>query len=82
MSVPLHSVPADGEEMATLEHTAGSFEDFFREEHAGLFRALCLVTGSRQEAEDIMQIALLRCSSCGSAWQRWSTRKGSSTGSP
>ena len=65
MSVPLHSVPADGEEMATLEHTAGSFEDFFREEHAGLFRALCLVTGSRQEAEDIMQIAFMK------VFERW-----------
>src|SRR6266581_2252239 len=33
MGVPLHSVPAHGEETATLEATAGSFEDFFREEH-------------------------------------------------
>jgi len=44
---------------------AADFESFFRAEHAGLFRALCLVTGSRQEAEDVMQVAFLR------VFERW-----------
>ena len=65
MGVPLHSVPPHDEETATLEPAAGSFEDFFREEHAGLFQALCLVTGSRQEAEDILQIAFMK------VFERW-----------
>jgi RNA polymerase sigma-70 factor (ECF subfamily) len=42
-----------------------SFEDFFRAEHARLFGALCLVTGNRHEAEEIMQDAFLRL------WERW-----------
>ena len=42
-----------------------SFEVFFAEEHARLFGALCLVTGDRSEAEEIMQDAFLRL------WERW-----------
>jgi DNA-directed RNA polymerase specialized sigma24 family protein len=34
-----------------------SFEVFFASEHARLFGALCLVTGDRSEAEEIMQDA-------------------------
>jgi RNA polymerase sigma-70 factor (ECF subfamily) len=41
------------------------FEDFFGAEHARLFGALCLVTGDRFEAEEIMQDAFLRI------WERW-----------
>lgn len=41
------------------------FEAFFRAEHARLFRALYLVTGSVEEAEDLMQQAFL------SVWERW-----------
>lgn len=41
------------------------FEEFFRSEYARLFRALCLVTASRDEAEDVMQEAFLRL------WERW-----------
>ena len=37
-----------------------SFEEFFHEEHVRLFRALCLVTGSRDEAEEVSQNAFLR----------------------
>lgn len=36
-----------------------SFEDFFDAEHPRLFRALCLVTRNRHEAEEIMQDAFL-----------------------
>ncbi len=42
-----------------------SFEVFFASEHARLFGALCLVTGDRSEAEEIMQDAFLRL------WERW-----------
>jgi RNA polymerase sigma factor (sigma-70 family) len=42
-----------------------SFEEFVGAEHARLFRALYLVTGSRQEAEEIMQDAFL------ALWERW-----------
>ena len=42
-----------------------SFEDFFEIEHGRLFGALALVTGDRQEAEDVMQEAFLRM------WERW-----------
>src|SRR5438270_4658474 len=42
-----------------------SFEEFFRAEHVRLFRALYLVTGSVQEAEDLMQESFVR------VWERW-----------
>jgi RNA polymerase sigma factor (sigma-70 family) len=48
-----------------VEGTAETFEDFFRETHGALFRALSLVTGSRQEAEDVMQIAFMK------VFERW-----------
>ena len=45
--------------------TESSFEDFFERYHRRLFAGLCLVTGSRDEAEDVMQEAFLQ------VWQRW-----------
>ncbi len=44
---------------------ASSFETFFEVEHDGLYGALILVTGNRQEADELMQDAFLR------VWQRW-----------
>ena len=41
------------------------FEDFFRGEHVRLLRALYLVTGNRQEAEELTQEAFLR------VWEKW-----------
>jgi RNA polymerase sigma-70 factor (ECF subfamily) len=41
------------------------FDDFFREEHERLFKALYFVTGSRADAEELMQDAFLRL------WERW-----------
>jgi len=41
------------------------FESFFQAEHARLLRALFLVTGNRQEAEELMQDAFL------AVWERW-----------
>ena len=41
------------------------FEDFFRGEHVRLLRALYLVTGDRQEAEELTQEAFLK------VWEKW-----------
>ena len=41
------------------------FDDFFREEHERLFKALYFVTGVRADAEELMQDAFLRL------WERW-----------
>jgi RNA polymerase sigma-70 factor, ECF subfamily len=56
-----------GEEVVETEvaEEPRSFELFFADEHARLFGALCLVTGNRSEAEEIMQDAFLRL------WERW-----------
>jgi RNA polymerase sigma-70 factor (ECF subfamily) len=56
MGVPAAEVPVP---------VAGSFEDLVRAESARLFRALCLITGNRQESEEIMQDAFL------AIWERW-----------
>jgi RNA polymerase sigma-70 factor, ECF subfamily len=48
---------------ADMPHAADqgrTFEEFVAEEHVRLFGALCLVTGDRYEAEDIMQDAFVR----------------------
>ena len=41
------------------------FEEFFAAESQTLFRRLCLVTGNRAEAEELMQDAFLK------VWERW-----------
>jgi RNA polymerase sigma-70 factor, ECF subfamily len=41
------------------------FEAFFEDNRARLFGAMCLVTGNRQEAEEITQDAFLKL------WERW-----------
>ena len=42
-----------------------SFEDFFEQTHQRLFGGLCLITGNRHEAEEVMQDAYLK------VWERW-----------
>jgi RNA polymerase sigma-70 factor (ECF subfamily) len=42
-----------------------SFEDFFEAESPALFRRLCLITGNRHEAEEVMQDAFLNM------FERW-----------
>jgi RNA polymerase sigma-70 factor (ECF subfamily) len=44
-----------------------SFEDLFHAERDRLFRMLVVITGSRQEAEDISQDAFAR------VWERWAS---------
>ena len=53
-----------GTEAVTAEK-ASTFEAFFRSERVRLLRALYLVTGNRQEAEELTQEAFLR------VWERW-----------
>jgi RNA polymerase sigma-70 factor (ECF subfamily) len=50
---------------ADVSEEPRSFEEFFGSKHARLYGALCLVTGDRSEAEEIMQDAFLRL------WERW-----------
>jgi RNA polymerase sigma factor (sigma-70 family) len=47
---------------AALSH---SFEDFFEIEHDRLLGALYLVTGNKQDAEELMQEAFVK------VWERW-----------
>ena len=43
----------------------GGFERFFENHHRRLFGAMCLITGDRQEADEIAQEAFARI------WERW-----------
>jgi RNA polymerase sigma-70 factor, ECF subfamily len=49
----------------TSVHIVTTFEEFFEANRAQLFGALCLVTGDRSEAEELMQDAFLK------VWERW-----------
>lgn len=49
----------------TTAAAAVAFEDFFETERLPLFRALCLMTGDRDEAEELAQDAFLH------VWERW-----------
>ena len=65
MDGPLRAVPATKVVETPVADQPRSFEEFFGTEHARLFGALCLVTGDRHEAEEVMQDAFLRL------WERW-----------
>jgi RNA polymerase sigma-70 factor, ECF subfamily len=54
-----------GGAMTSAEHMTVGFESFFEAHHARLYSALCLVTGSRAESEELMQDAFLKL------WERW-----------
>jgi RNA polymerase sigma factor (sigma-70 family) len=64
MGAPL-SLAGEPADRPREEGVATSFEDFFRDAHVSLFRALALVTGNRQEAEDVMQVAFMK------VFERW-----------
>jgi RNA polymerase sigma-70 factor (ECF subfamily) len=65
MEANLRSVPAGPAEEADLGETAPSFEEFYEATFRRLFTALCLVTGSRHEAEEVAQEAFVR------VFERW-----------
>ena len=73
------------EELTTVadERTRpSSFEDLFLAERIRLYRALCVLTGDRSEAEDLAQDAFVRVLGRGIGWAPWTTRSGTSTGRP
>ena len=65
MAAQLRPVPAPNAEEADLADRTRSFEDFYEATYRRLYTALCLVTGNRHEAEDIMQETFLR------VFERW-----------
>ena len=64
MAIPLGRATAETERHEVAEAHA-SFEMFFEQTRQRLFGGLCLVTGNRHEAEEIMQDAYLK------VWERW-----------
>lgn len=65
MLVPQPPSPAPSNVGMSVATNVGTFEDFFEQTHRRLFGALCLVTGDRHEAEEIMQDSYLK------VWERW-----------
>jgi DNA-directed RNA polymerase specialized sigma24 family protein len=65
MEANSRSVLAGPAEEADVGETFPSFEEFYQATSRHLFTALCLVTGSRQEAEEIAQDAFVR------VFERW-----------
>jgi RNA polymerase sigma-70 factor (ECF subfamily) len=65
MQRPLQLVASDGVAVRGPMSEAQSFEEFFEAESRMLFRRLCLVTGNRHEAEEVMQDAFLK------VFERW-----------
>jgi hypothetical protein len=54
---------------------AAELRRFFDETHQRLFGGLCLVTGDRHEAQEIMQDAYLQLwERCDPAWPEWRIR--------
>jgi RNA polymerase sigma-70 factor (ECF subfamily) len=65
MSQPLRLVVSDGLPAGEAVSEAQSFEEFFEAESRAMFRRLCLVTGNRHDAEEVMQDAFLN------VFERW-----------
>jgi RNA polymerase sigma factor (sigma-70 family) len=59
MTRPLRLVASAGISIPEAVSEPQSFEDFFEAESPALFRRLCLITGNRHEAEEVMQDAFL-----------------------
>jgi RNA polymerase sigma-70 factor, ECF subfamily len=60
---PAHIVGLEG--AAEVDQSELTFEGLFQAEHQALFRALYLIVGNAQEAEELMQEAFLK------VWERW-----------
>jgi RNA polymerase sigma-70 factor (ECF subfamily) len=63
MAISPRAVPVSGGRLVI--EGPRSFEDFFEQTHQRLFGGLCLITGNRHEAEEVMQDAYLK------VWERW-----------
>jgi RNA polymerase sigma-70 factor, ECF subfamily len=59
MTIPARSAEAAAADEAA-EMRLPSFEEFYEAHHRRLFVSLCLITGDRQEAEEVMQEAFVR----------------------
>jgi hypothetical protein len=57
--------PASGVSDRPAKPSGGDFEAFFEAEHERLLRALFVVTGSAEEADELMQDAFV------AVWERW-----------
>jgi RNA polymerase sigma-70 factor, ECF subfamily len=60
MDANLRSVPAGPAQEADVGEMAPNFEGFYEATFRRLFTALCLVTGSRHEAEEVAQESFVR----------------------
>jgi RNA polymerase sigma factor (sigma-70 family) len=56
---------AGNDASVTMTEEPALFEEFFHLERDRLFRVMCVITGNRQEAEDLSQDAFAR------VWERW-----------
>jgi RNA polymerase sigma-70 factor (ECF subfamily) len=65
MTKPLRLVASVGVSIPEIVSEPRSFEDFFEAESPALFLRLCLITGNRHEAEEVMQDAFL------TVFERW-----------
>jgi RNA polymerase sigma-70 factor (ECF subfamily) len=65
MTRPLRLVASAGISIPEIVSEPQSFEAFFEVESPALFLRLCLITGNRHEAEEVMQDAFL------SLFERW-----------
>jgi RNA polymerase sigma-70 factor (ECF subfamily) len=65
MTRPLRLVASAGTSIPEIVSEPQSFEVFFESESPALFRRLCLITGNRHEAEEVVQDAFL------SVFERW-----------
>jgi RNA polymerase sigma-70 factor (ECF subfamily) len=59
-----------GTREAVVGYDVAAFEDFFRGQTQSLYAHLCLITGNRAEAEELMQDAFLK------VWERWDHVRG------
>jgi DNA-directed RNA polymerase specialized sigma24 family protein len=74
MATPLRAVPAVEAEEAALARDQASFESFFEDTHPRPFGAFTVVTGSRHEAEEVMQDAYLAMRRAGGSAARCAAR--------
>jgi len=65
MGEPIHAAGRLNEPVSAAIGVGVDFEAFFHDQSESLFRRLCLITGNRAEAEEIMQDAFLKL------WERW-----------
>jgi RNA polymerase sigma-70 factor (ECF subfamily) len=65
MAIPFELATVAGTEGREMADTQATFEAFFQDTHQRLYGGLCLVTGNRHEAEEVLQDAYLRL------WERW-----------